>query len=435
MTQDEAASALLAHVFAGALGPTNGKGVAYALLESTPTAFSWSAALEDLDEAPGPIDRYLIRIDRYSKEISSPKLIQLSEEEISEALLSATGHHLSSSTRFTDGALSISYKAFVKEDPDIAYVIQLRHHGNVASMDAIMGYISRTINKDNLPVTPVYPIPGEKNKQQATGMGRQITRLVPGSVASSVYPGLPHDRKLVLIRQMALAYQACWSLTLPSARLIGEIVATTVDSEVVLDVKPDRHHGLGGPFSSVRKYLEAYIKSRLEALEKQEGIEEFKSTYLERIKSFVDTRLQNSLPTSVENVPIVFMHSDMGLHNVIVSDELQPEIKSIVDWEFVASAPFPSLYRIIEGLFRQPATNGFGPEYEHASELRQTFWETIPTWKRRMESDSAQDFLEWFRLGLFMKPEWRPENLFGDEANGYWRENIRVVEGVLKKYG
>lgn len=39
--------------------------------------------------------------------------------------------------------------------------------------------------------------------------------------------------------------------------------------------------------------------------------------------------------------------------------------------------------------------------------------------------------MEWFRFGLFMKPE----NLTEDKREGYWSENIRVLEGDLGKDG
>ncbi len=43
-------------------------------------------------------------------------------------------------------------------------------------------------------------------------------------------------------------------------------------------------------------------------------------------------------------------------------------------------------------------------------------------------------FLQWFRFGLFMKPDWRPSDLTAEGKDNYWRENIRVVEGILVKY-
>ncbi|EEQ27986.1 hypothetical protein McanCB56680_006208 [Microsporum canis] len=412
MTQDEAVSALLAFVYSSAIGSPKGKGVGYALIEATPTTFSWSAALEDIGAQAMPVDRYWIKIDRRSKEISPPEPIVLSEAELSEAILSATGQRLASSARFTDGALSISYKVMVQESPGTAYVVQLCHHGNVASMNSLMALISKTLNSHILPVPPVYPIPGEKRRQATTGVGRQITLLIPGVIASRTPAG---------------------SIPLPKPRLIGELVATDVGDDTILSVEPDRHHGLGGPFSSVREYLQAYIKSSLVALEKQQGIEEYKEKFLERIRDFVKNCM-HKIPAIVEEIPIVAMHSDMGPHNIIVSSHTHIDIEAVIDWEFVASAPFASLYRIIEMFFRKPAENGFGPEYDRASELRDVFWGTIPEWKLQVESEPTRVFLEWFRFGLFMKPEWRPKDLPENEAKEFWRENIRVVEGILHKY-
>lgn len=81
-----------------------------------------------------------------------------------------------------------------------------------------------------------------------------------------------------------------------------------------------------------------------------------------------------SIPAIVEEVPIVVVHSDMGPHNVIVSEKDNSKIVAIIDWEFVACAPYPSVDRIVEMLFRRPAPNGFGPEYEGSGELREAFW-------------------------------------------------------------
>ena len=151
------------------------------------------------------------------------------------------------------------------------------------------------------------------------------------------------------------------------------------------------------------------------------------------IRDFVNNGMQN-IPAIVEDITIVFMHTDMGLHNVIVSSSAPTEIQAIIDWEFVASAPFASLHRIIEMLFRKHASNGFGPEYERADELREAFWATIPDWKLQHQSDSTQVFLEWSRFGLFMKPEYMPKDLAEDEKPNNWRENIRIVEDILNKY-
>jgi len=252
-------------------------------------------------------------------------------------------------------------------------------------------------------------------------------------MASSVYPRLSHGERLVFVRKMALAFQACWRIQLPEPHLIGELIADGIDGRTVLRIGPDRHYSLGGPFSSVREYLRAYIRSSLTALEKQQGIEEYKEQFLDRIRDVVKNRLQ-IIPAVVEDIPIVAMHADLGPHNVIVSSETCSEIRAIIDWEFVASAPYASLYRVIEMLFRKPAENGFGPEYDGADELREAFWGSIPDWNEWNQSEATRVFLEWFRSGLFMKPEWRPKDLPQDEMQSFWRENIRVVSTILNKY-
>lgn len=178
-----------------------------------------------------------------SRKIQTPRPIYLSEAELREVVLTATGHHLKTSSRFTDGALIISYKVSVEEDPDIQYIVQLRHHGNVTSMNLLMSLISSTIDPSILPLPAVYPIPGEEQRQTTIGMGGQIAQLIPRPIANSVYPRMSHEEKLVFVRNMALAFQATWHIPLPKER----------------------------------DYLRAYISSSLSAFKCQQGIDEYKA--------------------------------------------------------------------------------------------------------------------------------------------------------------
>lgn len=434
ISQDEAASALVKYIFSGAIGSSKGKGVSYSLLKATDTVFSWIAALEDENNTGQPIDRYRVDIDRVSRKIQSPRLINLSEAELEEVVLAATDHHLKAYSRFMDGALSISYKVAIKEDPDIHYVVQLRHHGNVTSMNLLMSLISSTIDPSILPLPAVYAIPGEEQRQKTTGFGRQIARLIPGPIADSVYPHMSHQEKLVFVRNMALAFQAIWNIPLPKPRLIGELRATKSGDLIILNVGPDRHYSLGGPFTSVRDYLRAYICSALDAFKRQQGIEEYKARFLQRVTDFVEHDM-HYIPAIVEEIPVVAVHADMGPHNVILSPITSTDIKAIIDWEFIGSAPYASLHRVIEMLFRKSAPNGFGAEYAYAAELRDAFWGAIPEWRRWNASEATRIFLEWFRFGLFMKAEWRPGGLDEEAKKRYWKENERVVEEMLGKYG
>jgi hypothetical protein len=329
--------------------------------------------------------------------------------------------------------MSISYLVSVWYNHDVKYVVQLRHHGDVASMNAILELLSRTVDPHILPLPLVYPIIGERERQMKTGFGIQITRFVPGIMGNISYPSMVHKKKLVLVRKLALAFDALWKIPLPSPRLIGELQATRHGEQIQLKIGPERHHSLGGPFSSVSNFLRAHIRAALSSFRKQQCIEEYKTRYLERVTAFVETGMFN-IPPVVELIPVVFLHSDMGLHNIIVSEIDGTDLRAIIDWEFCASAPYACIHPVIESLFRKRAANGFGPEYPHADELRRAFWESIPHWKRWNESEATQVFLEWFRFGLFMKAEWRPDSLPENQKESFWSENVRVVEQFLEKY-
>jgi len=142
-----------------------------------------------------------------------------------------------------------------------------------------------------------------------------------------------------------------------------------------------------------------------------------------------------NIPSVVEQIPVVVTHSDMGLHNIIVCEQDPTDVRAIIDWEFCAAAPYASVDNMIEKLFRRPSPNGFGPEYPGADELQQAFWETMPKWQVWNRKDATAVFREWLRFANFMKPEYRPATLKGEEKELFWAENVRVVETFLAKYG
>lgn len=434
MTRDEATSLLLKCMFDGLVGKPSGKCVTYSLLEEKDSRFSFVAALEEPDwDLEVPVDRHRVDIDRLSHQVTVAPL-RLSEGELKEAILLATGEHLRSYARHADGMLSVTYKISVGADDESEgrYILQLRHHGDVASMDALMQMISSTISPDVLPIPTVYPIPGEAERQKMTGFGRQVASFIPGVMASAVYPTLSHEEKLRFVGKLAHGFAALWQIPLPRPYQIGELLARRDgDDNVTLSVGPDRHHSLGGPFDSVRTYLGAYLTSALEALRRQEGIDEYKDHYLERITTFVESGMHH-IPQIVENVPVVCVHADLGPHNIIVSDRQPTEINAIIDWEFVDSAPYATTYPLIERLFRQSSVGGWGAEYPRADELRARFWGSIPRWKTEYESEATRAFLRWFRFGLFMKPE--PPSAHhegGLQGSKTWGEHARVVEEML----
>ncbi|KAM3547134.1 hypothetical protein MY1884_009717 [Beauveria asiatica] len=331
MDQFQASDALLKYVYSGVIGDIKGLAVDYALMRTTDSTFTFSAALEPLDHLPEFLDR------------------------------------------FTDGGFSTSYKVTVMHNPEIVYVVQLRFHGNVASMDAFMKFVHANSTPGVIPMPAVYSIPGEAEHQQSTGFGRQITRFEPGVLAERVYSDLP------------------------------------------------------GPFTSVREWLKGRLRHAVSSLGRASGIDDYKDKYMVALQAFVDNK-SDLIPQTVEECPIAALHVDMGLHNVLVAEGNHKEVKAIIDWELCASAPFLAAYPCIEMLFRRGAPNGFGPEYPHADELRSTFWDAIPEWKTCWESQGVRDFMEWFRFALFLRPEYCPKEKSMAEKCEFWAENKYNVE-------
>ena len=141
---------------------------------------------------------------------------------------------------------------------------------------------------------------------------------------------MSHQNKLRLVRKMALAWQACWNLPLPSPRQIGELIATDQKGCINLAIGPDRHFSLGGPYNSVRDWLKARLRHVLESLERATAIDDFKAEYLASIRALVNSHL-DQIPETVDTSPIVAIHADMGLHNVIVSTDDHTKIMAIID--------------------------------------------------------------------------------------------------------
>ncbi|KAJ6785639.1 hypothetical protein PWT90_04787 [Aphanocladium album] len=371
MDQFQAADTLLKYIYSGAIGATKGLAVDYAIMRKTDKTFTFSAALEPLDHVPAFLVRSKIKIDRQAGEPSTPQKIEITDEEMRKAVAA-------------------------RNRPPI-YIVELRFHDNVASMDAFLKFVHANNPPGAIPIPVVYSIPSEAENQRVTGFGRQITEFVPVIMAERVYPKISHAERLHIVCKMALAWQACWDLPLPSPPQIGALIATDRNGSISLTVGPDRHYSLGGPFTSVRVWLKARLRQSVSSLARASGIDAYKERDMAPIQSFIDIRL-DQMPQTIEEGPITALHVDMGLHNAIVSEEGHKEIKVIIDWELCASAPFLALYSCLEMLFRGGAPNGFGKEYLQADELRSAFWDAIPKWKAHWESHAAKDCMEWFRF-------------------------------------
>ncbi|KAK3898404.1 hypothetical protein C8A05DRAFT_47272 [Staphylotrichum tortipilum] len=309
--------------------------------------------------------------------------------------------------RLGNGAYGTTYEVTVEEPDKPQLIVQLRFHGNVASMNALQEYI-RAWAPRGLPVPRSFPALSWGDR--GDGLQLQVTEFVPGTMADDLFKRVSIEDRALIVRQMARAFAALWELPVVRA-----------DAAIGDAVGPETQDGVGGPFNSVSSFLRAWILHRLAKLDAQNGIDEYKALLLPSIRSFVQDKLDSRLAQAVDKVPVVLMHSDLGLHNVLLSKSPPSPRAS----PFLCAVP-----RLVEPMLRQ------GSDGEETNRLREVFGNEIPLWKHEAERPESQAFLEWFEFGLclkanaYMKFDESPE-----ERMAFWRQNILVVERFLGRWG
>ncbi|KAL2694905.1 hypothetical protein Neosp_001494 [[Neocosmospora] mangrovei] len=434
-SDDELASRMRELVFDGLLGPRNNRAITWDIVSQDSSTSTFIAALisptAGFDE---PIERHLIQMSKADGTVVSTRPVSLSIEEASDMFRYAGLGPVTRIVRLSDGVFGVTYKASTQDDGDAEFVVQLRYHGNVTSMNTILHHIHQTI-QDELPVPRAFDI----QPKSSCGLGVQISEFVPGRSGFDAYYRLDVQDRVPIVQQIARAFDALWSIRLQRlcpSDAIGEAVAhesQSAPSQIVVTVGRDRENNIGGPFESTTDYLKAWITHRLAALRAQREIDEYKARLLSQIESFVEKKL-DTIPSEVDQVPIVLQHTDMGLHNMILSDEQPTKLKAVIDWEFTYLLPFPTaIPRLIESLFRrEAAVSTIQDPWDGADTLADTFWGAIPDWKKRMETPAARSFLSWYEFGLYLKADAVPGRR-AEDGDKFWRDNIVKVEQFLQK--
>ncbi|KAJ5832424.1 hypothetical protein N7474_000735 [Penicillium riverlandense] len=366
-------------VFGGHLGPAQGKAVTFDVVREDTVSIIFIAALISLTGVSDLLDRYLICLAKEDGALLSTTPVSLDKDAIAKAIQEAGCGELVYYNRLCDGTFGTTYKAkaYTKSEnkPD-EYVVQLRYHANIASMYHLIQTFARKAPK-----------------------GSQLL--------------------------MARAFAALWDLSVPRAgNLIGEPV---VSPEGTISVGPERLHGLGGPFSSVTSYIQAWIKHRVNKLQTKQAIDEYKDKYMSRILRFTESSL-NHIPVEIENVKLSLVHTDLGLHNMIFSESRIPKLKGVIDWEFVDHAPpLIAIPTLIEPTFE------FFPS--ESDELRQAFWDEIPQWKEAMASKGSKTLLDLYSFGFYLKADALPDrNADLATKEKYWENNANFVERFLERW-
>lgn len=178
-------------------------------------------------------------MDRKYGITDTPKLISLPNLELARANLIATGLEMAEAARFTDGAMSVSYKISVRNDPDTHFLFQIRHIGDMQSIYETIQTISAKTDPEVLSIPAAYD--QKWIDHYFSGENILITKFVPaGVMAFRSYPKMSHEQRVRFVQNFARAFNALWNVDLPSDTMIGGVTARREGDVTRLTIGPNR---------------------------------------------------------------------------------------------------------------------------------------------------------------------------------------------------
>ncbi|KAJ5329592.1 hypothetical protein N7452_009982 [Penicillium brevicompactum] len=426
LSEEELARRMRQLVRAGLLGNYDGKATISDIIEQDEKTITFLAALYDMTSEE--IDEnHLICITKEEGALVSKRLVTINQEELDGVFHNLGLGSPDQITRLSKGFYGVTYQVSVKEKEE-NFIVQLRYHGNVDSMDTLMRYIHDNV-APTLPVAIAYPT----SLQVLDVFKVQITQFVPGIPGNEIFYNLPLPARIEAVKQIARAFAPLWNLQIDQPHgIIGEVNVS--DNPVSVSIGPERRYGLGGPFSSTSQYLEAWLHHCIRELESTDCVEEFQENILPAIRKFMNGNL--NIPPQVEEVPVVILHDDLALNNMIFSSDDPHDLQAIIDWELVDNKPFAvAIPKFIEPLFWADS-KGDQKDHDGYRDLRKAFWDAIPRWKAYMNSEATRVFLDWYNLGDDLKvlPPF-DDDLSAEQKLEFWKDNIRAVWDFLGRYG
>lgn len=431
LSQAELAKCMRLLVKGGLLGEYEGNAVLYDFLKEDEKTITFVAGLYNLARAEIG-EKWTVRIAKNNGKLAStPDRISITNAELYK-IFDDTGlgtPETEGIVRYPKGAYGISYRVSVRETVQ-RYMVQLRYHGDVDSINAFVEYLHQNASSD-LPIPRMFPT----SVKVSSNMKVEVSEFIDGPLASDVYYETTLIKRISLVRQIARVFSSLWDLEInKSQNRIGEATfrpSESEDDKIRVDIGADRVHDLGGPFASVSAYLKAWVDGCIRDLEKRECVDEFKEDVLPGVRKLVKAGL--NIPPVVEDVPCVVSHADLGLHNIILSPNASRDLESVIDWELVYCLPFAAFVpKFIEPLFWKDY-EGKQQFFDGSEKLRDAFWGEIPKWRDQLSSDSAKTFLVWYEFGMklgvlpLLEDDTTPE-----QRREAWKENTVFVKGFLK---
>jgi hypothetical protein len=99
-----------------------------------------------------------------------------------------------------------------------------------------------------------------------------------------------------------------------------------------------------------------------------------------------------NIPPVVERIPIVPLHLDMGLHNIVVSENRLYRTSHPYRLGILCQRPLCLSRRNHRKSLPQAGAQQIGVKYQHANELHDVFWGLIPYWQK-CNKERGHDFI------------------------------------------
>ncbi|CAF1104747.1 unnamed protein product [Rotaria sp. Silwood1] len=151
--------------------------------------------------------------------------------------------------------------------------------------------------------------------------------LRSSSKTNDIWPNLSIDQQKSIINEL-VEYVAQFHNSIPRSNQIGNY---KINGEIGSDISKM------GPWNNYKDFYNDRLKCQISTLNDESIFEPIRDDLMKSIKEFQ----KFDLP-SFDDIPNVFTHNDLGVQNLIVSDD--NKIKGIIDWEWSGSYPISEEY-------------------------------------------------------------------------------------------
>ncbi|CAF2994249.1 unnamed protein product [Rotaria sp. Silwood2] len=151
--------------------------------------------------------------------------------------------------------------------------------------------------------------------------------LRSSSKTNDIWPNLSIDQQKSIINQL-VEYISQFHNSIPRSNNIGNY-------KINGEIGPDNNNM--GPWNNYQDFFNDRLKLQISTLNHEKVFEPIRDDLMKSIKEFENLNIP-----SFDYIPNVFTHNDLGVQNIIISDD--NKITGIIDWEWSGSYPICEEY-------------------------------------------------------------------------------------------